>query len=120
MARVLIVDDNDSIRETLADAMRDEGHEVEALGEGAQAVTAALERPPDVILLDLMMPGMDGVDVARALAAGGSTAPIVVLSADRSGASRAASIGAKRFLAKPFDLEKLLRVISDLTGRPPS
>ena len=115
MARVLIVDDNDAIRESLADAMRDEGHAVEAAADGAQAVRAALARPPDVILLDLMMPVMDGVAVARELAARGSTAPIVVLSADRSGEARARSIGAQRFLAKPFDLERLLGVIEELT-----
>ena len=109
MARILIVDDNDSIRDSLADAMRDEGYEVEAVADGAKGLAAALARPPDVILLDLMMPVMDGHAFMARLREDGShqRIPVVITSA-----SPQVPEGARAHLRKPYELHRLLDVIS--------
>lgn len=114
--RILVVDDNDAIREIVADALRLYGYEVRTARDGTEALAEAREAP-SLVLLDLMMPGLDGASVALRLAEQGCVAPIVVVTADRAGAERAKRMGAAGFLPKPFDLDRLLetiaRVLSD-------
>lgn len=112
--RVLLVDDNDAIRESLCDALEDEGYVVDAVSNGLDALALARERTPAVVLLDLMMPGLDGAAVASRLAEDGCRAPVVVLSADRRVDERARLAGAVAFLPKPFDLDVLLALLTRL------
>jgi two-component system response regulator MprA len=109
--RILIVDDNAAIRESLADALADEGYTVDVASDGATALNSVGCQAPAVILLDLSMPGIDGVTVARQLAKSGSAPPVIVVSADRGVAERARAMGAAGFLTKPFDLGALVDLI---------
>jgi CheY-like chemotaxis protein len=110
--RVLVVDDDESIRELVEMALSSEGHHVTTASNGAAALEAIAISPPDVILLDMKMPVMDGWAFARAYrAAPGHHAPIVVVTAARDAASRAAEVAADGHLPKPFDLDQLFRVV---------
>jgi DNA-binding response OmpR family regulator len=119
MHRILIVDDNDAVRESLGDALAAEGYHVDAVGSGSQAVLVARETNPAVILLDLRIPDLDGVTVAARLTENGCPARIIVLSADRSVAHDAKRINAAGFLSKPFDLGVLISMIEELMAPRP-
>lgn len=120
MHRILIVDDNQAIREALVDALGDEGYVVEAVPDGHAALAAVLGARPSVVLLDLMMPDLDGATVAQRLSAQGCDAPIIVVTADRAGSAKAREIGAAAVLTKPFDLGELIELIERFAMRPVS
>jgi CheY-like chemotaxis protein len=116
---VLVVDDDPDILEALCDIVEVEGYRVIRARNGAEALARVQAEVPDVILLDLMMPVMDGAAFAAALRdrPGGSAIPLVVISADGK-PERATGLGAAAFLAKPFDIEALLGVVAHVTGGP--
>jgi CheY-like chemotaxis protein len=106
MTRILYVDDEADIREVAQMALELDGDlEVRACGSGAEAVRVAPQWAPDLILLDVMMPQMDGPATLRALREAGEKAPIVFITARTQGSERAALIaaGALGVIAKPFD-----------------
>ena len=109
---VLVVDDDPDIRDVVALVLEDEGFSVETAGDGAEALAKARERPPSGILLDMMMPVMDGAAFLRAwrTEATGPRVPVVVMSANQK-ATDALSLGAVDFIPKPFDVDDLLRVV---------
>ena len=110
--RILVVDDDDSIREFVAMALEDEGYQVVTASQGAQALQVAAATPPDLILLDMRMPVMDGWEFARIYRQQSCPhAPIIILSAARNGAAITAEIGAVDYLAKPFELAQLLALV---------
>jgi CheY-like chemotaxis protein len=118
---VLIVDDDARIRAVLEQALRDEGYTTVAAADGREALARVQQEPPALILLDMMMPRMDGPEFARQLDRQGlrGTIPIVVLSAaDRPG-HLAAQMGATACLEKPFDLTALLDVVGKLVPVAP-
>ncbi len=106
---VLVVDDDPDILEAIGDILEGEGYRVSRARHGVEALERVSEERPAVILLDLMMPVMDGLSFAQALRERerGKDIPIVVISADGN-PQRAASIGALAYLAKPFDIDALL------------
>jgi two-component system, chemotaxis family, chemotaxis protein CheY len=109
--KALVVDDDDAIVQFLQMALTDNGYEVVTAGDGWAALDLARQSPPDVIFLDMRMPGMDGWTFARLYREGtGPHAPIVVLTAARDAGVFAAQIEADAFLAKPFELKELLRL----------
>jgi CheY-like chemotaxis protein len=117
--RVLIVDDDRAIRDLLALMLESEGYEVALARDGLEALAQVEASEPAVILLDLMMPRMDGVSFADELGRRGLRAatPIVVMSAcglAQQGAGRIAADGA---VSKPFDLGELLPLVARLAGR---
>jgi DNA-binding response OmpR family regulator len=116
--RVLVVDDDASIRRLLQVALEAEGLEVETARNGAEAVQAALVEPPVAILLDVMMPVLDGWGAAQQLAANRRTArvPIVFLSARTldSDLARGRELGAVAYVTKPFDLADLCELVHTL------
>jgi DNA-binding response OmpR family regulator len=114
--RVLVVDDDALIRDTLATALGDEGYAVRVASNGRVALVTIGTWRPDVIVLDLMMPVMDGPSFRAAQRAKAQTAqiPIIVLSATHEVHSRAAGLGAAAVFAKPFDLGALLDAIAGL------
>jgi two-component system, OmpR family, response regulator MprA len=107
--RILIVEDEVEIADYLRRGLAFEGFAVEVAGSGYAALVAARERPPDVVVLDLMLPGLDGMEVAQRLRAG-SSVPIIMLTARDSVADRVAGLerGADDYLVKPFAFEELL------------
>jgi two-component system, chemotaxis family, chemotaxis protein CheY len=109
---ILVVEDDPDILEAVSDVLLGEGYRVARARHGREALDRVAAEPPDLILLDLMMPVMDGLAFARALRADGRQPPIpvVVISADGN-AEHAAGVGARAFLAKPFDLEALLAAV---------
>jgi DNA-binding response OmpR family regulator len=121
-----VVDDEPSLRETIAYTLRREGFVVETAAEGNRALAIARERSPDVIVLDVMLPGMDGLQVCRALRLE-SNVPIVMLSARGEELDRVLGleIGADDYVTKPFAMRELvariraqLRRVEMGTSRP--
>jgi two-component system, chemotaxis family, chemotaxis protein CheY len=113
---VLVVDDDPDILDAVCDILESERYRVARARHGAEALERVQEERPSIILLDLMMPVMDGVAFARALRAsdGDARIPIVVISADGN-PQKAAAVGARGFLAKPFDIEALLAQVAAAT-----
>src|SRR5438093_9023630 len=108
-ARVLRVEDDLSLRETLAAALELDGWEVEALANGRDALQALSVRRPDVIVLDLMMPVMDGWEFRRLQREHHGEIPVVVVSA--AGEVHLAELRPDAYLAKPFELDAFLAVV---------
>ncbi len=108
--RILVVDDDPAVLRMLARTLTAEGYEVEALGDGGAALAAAERRAPDSVVLDVAMPGLDGLAVCRRLRAHGLAAPILLLTARDAVADRVAGLeaGADDYLVKPFAVEELL------------
>ncbi|MFJ9312687.1 response regulator [Pimelobacter simplex] len=118
MTIVLVVDDDPAIRRTLAINLRARDYEVETAGDGRSALQAVDDRMPDVILLDLGLPDLDGVTVLRRLRTF-SQVPVIVVSA-RTGSEdkvEALDLGADDFVTKPFVIEELLARIRATTRR---
>jgi two-component system KDP operon response regulator KdpE len=108
-ARVLVVDDEQRVRRLLQTALTERGYDVTTAASGEEALAAIAKRQPDIILLDLIMPGMSGLDVCRSVRQDLST-PIVVLSAHGEEHDKvlALDLGADDYLTKPFGMEELL------------
>jgi CheY-like chemotaxis protein len=111
MSKLLIVDDEVAILEALTDILSVEGYEVATAANGAEGLKRAGEDRPDLILLDLMMPVMDGQEMLRRLKESPDlrAIPVVVMSAGRVSKSE---LQGSRFLAKPFELDDLLDTVS--------
>jgi DNA-binding response OmpR family regulator len=118
---VLVVDDDPAIREALDRALQLEGFAVSTRCDGSAALATVEEEPPDVMVLDVMMPGVSGVEVIRRLRAGGHDLPVCVLSARDELADRVAGLraGADDYLVKPFELEELVARLHALLRRRP-
>lgn len=120
MSRVLVVDDDAVIRNLLQVNLQLEGYEVSLAVDGAEALAQVARSHPDLILLDVMMPGVDGWDVAQQLKADQATAhiPVVFLTARamRADVQRGHDIGVEGYVTKPFDPEDLLTLIGRLLG----
>jgi CheY-like chemotaxis protein len=113
---VLVVDDDPDILEAICDILEVEAYRVVKARNGLEALQKVDVERPDAILLDLMMPVMDGVAFAHALhERPEGDVPIVVISADGN-PQRAAAVGARAFLAKPFDIDTLLAHVGALTS----
>ena len=108
--RVLVVDDDPDILDALSEILEVEGYDVQRARNGREALQRLEHGLPDLVLLDLMMPVMDGWEFARSLAPG-ARPPIIVLSADRNVSAKAKEIGALGWLAKPFELSDLLAAV---------
>lgn len=118
MATILLVEDEATLVQTIAYTLRREGYTVVTAGDGQTALTLAREARPDVVVLDLMLPGLDGFEVCRRLRAE-SAVPILILSARDTEIDRVVGleIGADDYLTKPFSLRELLARIRALLRR---
>ncbi|TMC75248.1 MAG: response regulator [Chloroflexi bacterium] len=114
--RVLVVDDDPDIRELLFTALEDEGFEVVPAENGREALAIIKTFRPDVIVLDLMMPVMDGWQFANELRARDEDIPIVLLSAARDLRTHAKNLAAAEIIEKPFDLSELLPKIAKVAS----
>ncbi|MCB9682297.1 MAG: sigma-54-dependent Fis family transcriptional regulator [Alphaproteobacteria bacterium] len=117
-ARLLVVDDEELIRWSLVEHLRGLGHEVREAENGAVALDAIAADPPELVLLDLKMPGLGGLDVLQRLREREIDLPVVVLTADSTvdSAVDATRLGARTYLTKPFDLEEVGRVVTRILG----
>lgn len=118
-ARVLVVDDEPALRESLDRALRAEGYVVETLPDGAAALARLAADEPDALLLDVLMPGLDGLETARRLRASGSRIPLLMLTARDAVGDRVAGLdaGADDYVVKPFALDELLARLRALLRR---
>jgi two-component system response regulator MprA len=117
--RILIADDDRAIRESLSRALTLEGYEVVQAHDGAVALQLIQERQPDVAVLDVMMPNLDGLTVCRVLRAERNRIPVLMLTARTETPDRVAGLdaGADDYLPKPFDLDELLARLRALLRR---
>ncbi len=123
-ARLLVVDDEATVRQLLSAALRFAGFEVRSAATAGEAVTSAAEEPPDLVLLDVMLPDADGFEVARRLRerhrpGRGGPVPVLFLTARDRQADKVAglSLGADDYVTKPFDLEELIARIHAILRR---
>ncbi len=120
MANILVVDDELGIRDLLSEILNDEGHAVEVAENAAAARAARLAARPDLVLLDIWMPDMDGVTLLKEWAAAGLlNMPVIMMSghATIDTAVEATRIGAQAFLEKPITLQKLLKAVEQALAR---
>jgi two-component system response regulator PrrA len=120
-AQVLVVDDDAAIRQALERALRLEGFAVSEAGDGETALDVLERDPPAAVVLDVTMPGIDGVEVTRRARARGDDVPILILSARDGVDDRVAGLaaGADDYLVKPFAMEELLARLQALLRRRP-
>jgi two-component system alkaline phosphatase synthesis response regulator PhoP len=120
-ARLLLVEDEPGLQLALSDRLSAEGYQVETAGDGDTAVRRAGGEPFDIIVLDVMLPGRDGFDVARALRQQGVRTPILMLTARTQVVDRVVGLklGADDYLTKPFDTMELLARLEALLRRAP-
>ena len=121
IGRVLVVEDDEDIADVLRRSLRQEGHEVRTAGDGEEALSMAAEFVPDLVILDLGLPRLDGVEVCRKLRAAGDV-PILILTARSDTGDRVEGLdaGADDYLVKPFERAELLaRMRALLRRRPP-
>jgi DNA-binding response OmpR family regulator len=117
MADVLVVDDDDTVASVVVSYLERAGHSTRRLGDGAEAVAAVAQQPPDLMVLDLMLPGLDGLEVCRQVRSGWPRLPVVMLTAFGEPEDRIAGLelGADDYVTKPFSPRELvLRVDSVL------
>ncbi|HZY29329.1 MAG TPA: response regulator transcription factor [Jiangellaceae bacterium] len=117
--RVLVVDDDPAVRESLRRSLVFNGYQVELAADGEQALRAVADSRPDAVVLDVMMPRLDGLATCRALRAAGDDVPVLMLTARDEVADRVAGLdaGADDYLPKPFALEELLARLRALLRR---
>ncbi len=116
--RILVVEDEERIRQFLQRGLSYEGYRVDIAEDGQTGLDLARDQPPDLVLLDVMLPGLDGIEVCRRLRSGGDV-PILMLTAKESIEDRVAGLdaGADDYLVKPFAFDELLARIRALLRR---
>jgi two-component system response regulator MprA len=119
IVRVLVVDDEPPVRDSIARSLRFEGYQVDTARDGEEALDVVTTRRPDVVVLDVMMPVLDGLETCRRLRITGDTVPVLMLTARRNVGDRVAGLdaGADDYLVKPFALEELLARVRALLRR---
>lgn len=115
---ILVVEDDAALSALVADLLRDEGYAVRVAHDGLEAISAIKEagRPSaafSLVLLDMMLPRADGIDVLRVIGELGGDVPVVAMSADRRRLSDALAAGARTAVAKPFDLDHLIGAVEE-------
>lgn len=117
--KILVVDDEQPVRESLRRSLRFNGYDVLTASDGLEAVEAVRSENPELLILDVMMPNMDGLEVCRTLRSEGWDRPILVLTARDGVSDRVAGLdaGADDYLPKPFALEELLARVRSLVRR---
>lgn len=118
---ILVVDDEEDLRRLLTESLAREGFQVAAARSGREALVLVEQAPPDLIILDLVMPEMDGIETLRRIRERGVTAKVVVLTAYGTAQQvrEAMALDVREFIGKPFDVDRLIRIVAEeLEGRP--
>lgn len=116
MGHVLIVDDDPAIRNVVADILEMSDYSVRMATNGIEALDEVQSHPPALVLLDLMMPVMDGWEFLRQLRRASVPVPVAVMSAARDAGAVSDELGAQAFLPKPFELDDVLLVVDRLAA----
>lgn len=117
--RILVVEDEKNLNRIITEAMEDEGYSVDSCFNGADALDYALTAVYDVVILDIMLPKMDGLELVRRLRRGGNHTPVLFLTARDSVADRVEGLesGGDYYLTKPFDFQELIAVVHVMTRK---
>jgi two-component system, OmpR family, response regulator MprA len=120
--QILVADDELAVREALRRVLESEGYDVLLATDGMETLDAFATSPPDAAVVDVMMPGLDGLEVCRRLRARGNATPILLLTARRDVSDRVAGLdaGADDYLSKPFAIDELLARLRALLRRTPA
>lgn len=115
---VLVIDDEKGLRDMLTYSLTRRGYRVRAAASGEQGIEAAREEEPDVVLCDIMMPGMDGIAVLEILKRERPTVQVILATGFPTGesAARAAELGSFAYLAKPYDLLAVFALLDEAAG----
>lgn len=117
-SRVLVVEDEEILRETIADLISDDGHEVRVAGDGLDALAQTEDWQPDLVILDVMLPRMDAFEFReRQLASGDPPTRILLVSAAPDLSDAAERLKADAWLPKPFSVDAMIQSVNDLLGR---
>ena len=113
---ILIVDDEKNIVSSLTGILTDEGYEVSKTGDGVEALEIIQEDPPDLVLLDIWLPGMDGIEVLKTVKAYHPEIEVVIMSGHGTidTAVKATKLGAQDFIEKPFSLDRITQSIAEV------
>ncbi len=117
--RILVVEDEKNLNRIISEAMEDEGYSVDSCFNGADALDYALTAVYDVVILDIMLPKLDGLELVRRLRRGGNNTPVLFLTARDSVADRVEGLesGGDYYLTKPFDFKELIAVVHVMTRK---
>ncbi len=117
--RILVVEDEKNLNRIITEAMEDEGYSVDSCFNGADALDYALTAVYDVVILDIMLPKLDGLELVRRLRRGGNHTPVLFLTARDSVADRVEGLesGGDYYLTKPFDFKELIAVVHVMTRK---
>jgi two-component system, OmpR family, response regulator MprA len=117
--KILVVDDERAVRDSLRRALELEGYEIDLAADGREALARLDESQPDMLILDVLMPGVDGLEVCRRLRRAGNRLPVLMLTARDAVENRVAGLdaGADDYVTKPFALEELLARVRALLRR---
>src|SRR6059058_3607823 len=118
-SKILVAEDQADIRDLIVMNLRSAGYDVTAVADGLAALASQAEQASDLLILDLMMPGMDGLEVCKALRAKGRSTPILMLTAKSTELDRVLGLelGADDYLTKPFSMAELLARVKALLRR---
>lgn len=118
MAKIVLIDDEELVRRVMRVLIEDEGHQVLDAPGGEPGVKLVMDEEPDLVLLDLVMPGEDGIEICRAIKSLRPDTKVIVLTSRDDPASRneARGAGADEFTTKPVSSPLLMRMIADLTS----
>ena len=119
MTRILVIEDDAAILEGLVDNLESEGHAVEGIRDGIEGYRRFLEDPPDLLILDLMVPGMSGYEICRKIREAEIDTPVLMLTARSDEADRVLGLdlGADDYVTKPFSVRELLARVRALLRR---
>ncbi len=121
MARILVIDDDDAVRTTIRRILEREGHEVAEARDGASGLKQFHERPADLVITDIFMPGTDGMELLRAFRRESPRPKVIAVSGGGFGGTvdlraDAELMGAVRTLGKPFEREELVKAVREVLG----
>lgn len=116
MLKLLIVDDQKGIRRLLTEVFLEYGYEIESCGNGIKALEMIPEFKPDLIIMDVKMPGMNGIDVLKKLRETDKDSRVIMMTAygDQHYVNQAETLGVARFIIKPFDLNELKAQVEEI------
>ncbi|MDS1030363.1 response regulator [Bacillota bacterium LX-D] len=115
-SKILVVDDQPGIRHLVAEVLEENDYEVTLAANGQEALSVMHKTKPEVVLLDMKMPDMNGLQVLQQMNSSGENIPVIMMTAfdEQNLIEQAEELGAKGFLAKPFDINQIIEAVSNI------